>query len=182
MRKCFNRMLVTLVLTGAATALLAPLPGCTPWATYPRVKGMTELGSPATEPVPTLMARAVGYIKENKCEGAQYAVNLPPGVPAKVYDKVFADIGYSRPMTSEGDLAYHVTEVRLRGLNAEVDVIYPFDGEHELTTIKFRNSVMPGWNVVDARTWNIYFTVPGPNYIPAEQAIATETGSAQPSH
>jgi len=158
--------------------VLAVLQGCTPWATYPRVKGMTELGSPATEPVPTLMARAVSYIKDNKCDGAQYAVNLPPGVPLKVYTKVFEDLGYIRPMTSSAELAYHVTEVRLRGLNAEVDVVYPDSmGDHQLTTVNFRNSVVPGWNVVDTRTWNIHVAVPSPNYTPTE-AIVTETGSA----
>ncbi len=174
MRTFFKRS-VTMAMLWAA---LAGVAGCTPWATYPRVKGMTEIGSAATEPVPTLMARAIMYIKENECEGAQFAINLPPGVQADVYEKVFEDIGYSRPMTSSADLAYHVIEVRLRGLNAEVDVIYPENGDHALMTVKFRNSVVPGWNVVDTRKWNIRFTVPEPNYVPPANP-ATTSGSAK---
>ena len=173
MRMGFNRMFV---MTALAAATLLATAGCTPWATYPRVKGMTEIGTPSTEPVPTLMARAISYIKENECAGAQFAVNLPPGVPVKVYNKVFDDLGYTQPMTSAGEPAYHVIEVRLRGMNAEVDVIYPFEGEYALSTVKFHNSVVPGWNVVDTRRWNIKITVPEPNYAP-EQALATQPTS-----
>jgi hypothetical protein len=157
---------------------VAALAGCTPWATYPHVKGMTELGSPATEPVPTLMARAIMYVKDTRCDGAEHAINLPPGVPAKVYTEVAEKAGFGAPMQSDSDLAYSVTEVRLRGLNAEVDIVYPAadTGEYQLMTLKYRNSVMPGWNVVDTRVWNIYVESPTPNFIPANQAIVTGSG------
>jgi len=168
----------------AAGALgLATLSGCTPWATYPHVKGMTEIGSPATEPVPTLMARAITYVRETRCGGAPHAINLPPGVPAKVYTDVIKKAGFGEPMSSPDQLAYSVTEVRLRGLNAEVDVVYPDPtrNEYRLMTIKYRNSVMPGWNVVDTRIWNIHVETPAPHFVPVNQAIATETGNRNPT-
>jgi len=165
-----------------ATLMLTALAGCTPWATYPNVKGMTEIGSATTPPVPTLMARAIGYVKDNKAGGADYAINLPPGVPANVYADIKERLGFGNPMISSAELAYHVTEIRLRGLNAEVDVVYPdINAEFQLVTLYFRNSVMPGWNVVNSRQWAINVNVPGPHYVAPNEAIVTETGSKNPT-
>ena len=86
--------------------------GCAPWATYPPDEGGMDLSGPRTEPVPTLMVESLMVMKDQADVGTEYAVNLPPGTPAQVYDWVLGRVGSGHPMLDPSELTFHVTKVR----------------------------------------------------------------------
>ena len=131
------------------TAVVWLLVGCTPWANYPPIEGAAAINNPNVPPIPILMAEAVEWMHENYgAEGDEIVLNLPPNTPATVYDRVIVRLKEGRPMTFGDGRAYHVTNVRVRTVQAEVDVIAPrADGVHESTTLYFKNHLAKGWLV-----------------------------------
>jgi hypothetical protein len=147
--------------------LLATLCGCAPFATYPPDEGAVMRSVPR-EPVPTLMASAIRHASRTGGGPEQdFAVNLPAGTPAQVYDKVFGLLGTGRPMTYPGEPAYHVTKVRVRGTTANVDIFYPTaDGAHELATYTFtQERPMREYQVTSTRVWSTAEQPPPPGYV-----------------
>ena len=143
------------------------LAGCTPWATYPPVEGTVELNQPTLQPIPTLMADAIRFAREHYAPEHALVINLPPDTPAEVYSKVIAALGEGRPMDAADESAFHVQTVRVRALNAEVDVIYPRMGQvHELATIRFKKKVWGRYEVENTRLWRFAVEPPGPHYVP----------------
>ena len=70
-------------------------------ATYPPIEGSFELSGPSTEPIPSLMEASIRYVHDKfGGEGDDYAINLPAGTPAKVYDLV---IVAARPGNADDD-------------------------------------------------------------------------------
>lgn len=151
----------------AAASLLT---ACSPWSTYPpvEVKTATKLTRETWEPVPTVMAAAVRYARDRFTPDEDLPVNLPEGTPSTVYDKVFAKLGYGRPLLNAGEKAVHVTEVRTRGFNAQVDLVYTKPtGMNQLVTLTLTRTLVDPWHVTGSRPWQLRdFTVPAPNYVP----------------
>ncbi len=150
-----------------ALDLTVILCSCTPWATYPPIEGAAALGDPTLEPIPTLMAEAIRYVYDrDDSEPHEVAINLPPNIPARVYDQVITRLGGGRPMLGPDVNAYHIHAVRLRALEAEVDVIYPGGaGVPEFMTLSFKQDLLKGWYVNRARKWRFRVEVPEPNYV-----------------
>lgn len=141
--------------------------GCTPWATYPPVEGTVELNDPALSPMPTLMADAISFAREHYAPDHDLVINLPADTAADVYLKVINALGEGRPMTAEDETAFHIQVVRVRGLQAEVEVIYPRMGRvHELVTIRFRKKVLGRYEIDNTRLWRYEVEAPGAHYIP----------------
>jgi hypothetical protein len=174
------RQLPFFVLVLAMTALA----GCTPWATYPPIEGAASINDPQFAPIPELMAEAIAYGSEHygldPVEGEPIVYNLPPNTAPRVYERVTDRLGDARPMVEGDDHAYHVTSVRVRTTNAQVDLICPrSDGHHELVEISFKQTFTKGYEVRDARLWRVHVEVPEPNFVPYPQpeedtAVATE--------
>ena len=163
----------------AAASLLS---ACSPWQTYPKVEGSLSIGSAKTEPVPTLMAEAIRH-SHDKWGNRTYsptepAINLPEGTPAEVYVVVTEKLGGGQPMMSTGQLAYHITEVRVRALDAEVDLMYPTaDGMMREATLSFQKDIWSKFRVTAVRPWRVPVrTTPPPHYQP--EAIETEAAPA----
>src|SRR5437773_2216679 len=75
-------------------------------------------------------------------------------MPSSVYDKVIAHLGAGQAMQSAGEKAVHVTEVRTRGFDATVDLMYPrTDALYQPVTLTLQRSVLEGWRVIGTRTW-----------------------------
>lgn len=173
------RQLPFLVLVLAMTALA----GCTPWATYPPIEGAASINDPQFAPIPQLMAEAISYGSEHygmgPVDGETIVYNLPPNTAPRVYERVTDRIGNARPMVDGDEYAYHVTSVRVRTTDAQVDLICPRDdGHHELVEISFKQK-LTGYQVADARLWRVHVTVPEANFVPYPQkeedtAVATE--------
>jgi hypothetical protein len=160
-------------LLAAAFLLIGLASGCQQWSTYPPVELTARLQRPAAEPVPTVIAESIRYAREKFLDGRDLPINLPQGVSAAVYDKVFAHLGGGRPMQAAGESAIHITEVRTRAMNAQVDMIYPrADGIHQFVTLTLEHGMFEKWRVVRSKPWVMRDVVPpGPNYVspPPEQ-------------
>lgn len=153
----------------AAVCLAASLAGCTPWATYPKVEGQRELSAPTIEPVPGLITASIRWAHATYGGDRPFAINLPEGTPPRVYDTVLARLGAGSPQTAPDQWTYHIKQVRSRGMNAEVDLLRPIEGDrYELITVHLQGAI-DGWSVVSTRAWRIPFEVPAPNWTPPEE-------------
>ena len=151
--------------------LLGLLVGCTPYATYPPVEGALELSGPKIHPIPMLMAEALRFAHAHYTPETDLVINLPEGTPIKVYSDVVERLGEARIMREPGEAALQVTAVRVRGLSAEVDVIYPrMEALHELVTVKFKKGIIGQYKVDSTRLWRIRAEAPPPHYVPPEEA------------
>jgi hypothetical protein len=162
--------------------------GCQQFSTYPPVElpVAARLQRPAAEPVPTIIARSVEYVRERFGVAGDLPLNLPEGVPASVYDKVFARLGGGEPMMQPGQRAIHIVQVRTRGMDAQVDLIYPRpDGPHQEVTLTLGHYVFQKWQVRSVRKWGVpvhspppphYVAPPPPPPTPAEQEPDQTTG------
>lgn len=173
----------------AVIATLITITGCAPWASYPPVETTASLARPSFEPFPTLMGRAAAYGHDTWGtidEGIVF--NLPPDTPASVYETVTKRINYAysgkpnapsvRPMQEGDPQAYHITSVRVRGTDAEVDLIYPrADGIPELVTIQFSKRFAGGYDVERIRPWRIRIDAPMATY---DDALRREMESKNP--
>lgn len=146
---------------------LSQTAGCAPWATYPPVEHTSKLVNPTFEPMPELMSRAIMYVHDEHAAMPALIYNLPEGVPPRAYKLVQNKLPEGRPMQPGDDRAYHVTAVRTRGPEAEVDVIVPrADGLHELETVRFKQKFGKGYTVTSTRQWRLRVEPPAPTYQP----------------
>jgi hypothetical protein len=161
----------------ALLALALAAAGCAPYATFPPIEVTGGLTSPTTEPFPALMIESIRHTAG--AQASDYAWNLPPGSNKRLYDEVTRRLAAGHPMRSDGERAYHVTVVRVRGVKGEVDVIVPkADGTNELVTVYFENHLGRGWHVVGDRAWALHVEPPAPTLPEAERLYAGEKGHA----
>jgi hypothetical protein len=156
----------------SALAAVSLLGACSPWQTYPNVESSLSIGSAKTEPVPSLMAESIRH-SHDKWGNRTYSqtepvINLPEGTPAEVYVTVTEKLGGGQPMMSPGQPAYHVTQVRVRALDAEVDLMYPAgDGLMREATLYFEKDVWSKFRVTGVRPWRVPVReTPPPHYTP----------------
>ena len=154
--------------------------GCTPVATYPPVENDTALtfSNSTNEPVPTIMAKVVSYAHEHFGGMDIVVFNLPEGVSKETYNIVSDKLGGAIPMTSPNEIAYHLTELRVRGFSADADVIFPSTtGGYEMATVHLESSLVSPWKVIRNRVWLIPTNkAPVPNYS-VESIVEVETDS-----
>lgn len=158
------RVIAGCAFAGLCAAVLC-VSGCSPWSTYPPMKGAMNIGAPTLEPIPEVMASAVWWGHENRPLPPEadnpVIFNLPPGASREVYNKVYKNLNYNgRPMAPSDRWAYHVDEVRVRANIAEVDMFVPNEaGEYEFITLYMRHGFQ-GYLVSDTRVWRIRRTAP----------------------
>lgn len=144
--------------------------GCAPWVTYPPIEGAARVGDARFEPVPAIITEAIRYSNERfaRMEG-EIVFNLPEGTPPAMFESIARRIGNARPMTPDDEMAIHVTEVRVRALDAEVDMVYPRpDGHHEMITLTMRQRLLHHYTVRHTRLWRIQVTPPPAQYAPPD--------------
>ena len=153
--------------------ILLAIPGCVTWSAYPPQNMTDRMTNPSNEPIPTLMTGAIRFAHMHYGSGEDdFAINLPEGIPHEIYTRVIRKLGLGHPMTEPGETTYHVLEIRLRGLEAEVDLLYPRRGSiYELVTITFRRRLVEGWSVLTSRLWRKNVALPRPNYVPPETKV-----------
>jgi hypothetical protein len=148
---------------------------CAPAVTYPPEEGVMTSTTLANEPVPTLMADAIEFAHGRWGEGGKIAVNLPPGTPLRVYDKVITRLGTGHPMEDPNEPAYHVTRVTSQGFEAKVDLFYPKpDGTYEFVTLTFHREMVGGWQHRNTRVWQTGDEAPPPAYPEAVAGTSPE--------
>lgn len=156
------------------------LSACTPWAAYPELEGGYEFHNPLLEPMPSLMAESIRWTHANHGSGHDdFVINLPAGTPLSLYDSMRRRVGGAGPMTSTEQWAYHIFQVKARGGQGQVDILYPKDepGSYEFATLFLNHDIPGGWRVEDQRIWRVPFDVPQPNYA-APNSTPTEERDA----
>ncbi len=175
-----------MAVVGMLAGLLAGLPGCAGWDTWPPVdpvdKAPNRDDAAIGQTMTLALARVIADYPPRGGEGQSVAINLPgPLVGQAVYRRVARDVeaepGVNRLVKplDEAGLAlpiYHIAGVRIRTGKAEIDVLRPVFGagqvdRTELTndeayegyTVRLSGGFRP-WHV----TWVERFT---PGIIPA---------------
>lgn len=157
------------------------LGACTPRITVPSPQGTVSMGTIATEPVPTVMAKSIQFANEWYGTDQQPVINLPRGTPPEVYAVVIRRMGEGVPMTDASQKAFHIEAVRISGTTAEVDMIHPGTiGEYQSVTIYLDDAMFRGWQVNNSRPWRFRVTPPQPNYV-APQPKTTPQPAPQES-
>jgi hypothetical protein len=145
--------------------------GCSPWSTFPPIEGAVDIGDPGLEPFPTLMTNAIRYVYQQDGAQGELVYNLPVGTPWYVYKRVTRRLETARPLLGAAGPAYHVEAVRVRGTEAEVDVIHPGEGDvPQLVTLYMSQHLVEGWRVTRTRYWRIRVEWPEPTYTPPPDA------------
>lgn len=169
-------------------AVCGAIGGCQQWSTYPPIEMpiTARMQRPAAEPVPNIIAISIQYAEDRLGVEKGLPINLPEGVPASVYEKVFAHLGGGRPMTQPGERAIHIKEVRTRGMDAQVDMLYPrSDGLYQFATLTLGHYVFEKWQVRSVRKWGVPAVPPVPNYVapppPKEKEEKPETPTGDTS-
>lgn len=132
--------------------------GCTTIATYPPIEHETarSFANSSKEPVPTIMAEAISYTHKHFGGMDRVVFNLPQGVDREAYSIVAKKLGDAVPMKNANEIAYHIVELRLRGFEADADVVFPVTmGGYEMATIHLESSIVDPWVVTNDRVWLI---------------------------
>ncbi len=156
MNRCFA-LLIAVLLTA----------GCAPWSTYPPTEGSRGVTNGHLQPIPDIMVEALTYAREHNGDGGEMVINLPFLAEPSIYKRVAMRLGDNvRPMTVEGEPAYTIAQVRARGDNAQVDIIYPVKGGGlESATYTLKHDFVGGYYVDYARVWRVPVKTPQSNYL-----------------
>jgi hypothetical protein len=86
-------------------------------------------------------------------------------------------------MTKANEPAIHITQVRTRAFDAEVDLVYPrADGLNQLVTLRLNRELFDDWRVQSARPWQIRdIAIPDPSYqAPTAEELAKKKRESGP--
>ena len=122
---------------------------CSPIATFPPIEteAATKFGNAARKPVPRVMATVIKYAHEHYGWTDDVVFNLPEGVGQEAYALVNAMLSNATPMTSNDQSAYHIIELRVRGFNAEADVVFPArSGDYRSEERRVGKEGRSGWS------------------------------------
>jgi len=159
--------------------LIASLASCSPIATYPpiEVDSAVTFSNSTYEPIPTVLVTSIEHARDHLGGVGAVVYNLPEGMTSETYGIVTSRIENSRHMQNAEELAYHITQLRVRGLRAEADVVYPVGGgKYKTATVYLTKSMVDPWTVERTRVWAIPVSiVPAPNYSETEQAVSVDS-------
>jgi hypothetical protein len=159
--------------------MIALVAGCVSYATYPAVPQNTALNDPNTPAMSDVMLAGLRYVavkyppggrpdpltEPAPAPGPTFAVNLPPGISPKGYERIVGLVGNGAvaltPETSHLPI-YHVTYMRVRGDQAQINILRPVTelpptpkGMPVMQEIKLQLSGgLHPWKVITSREWD----------------------------
>jgi hypothetical protein len=168
----------------AASALMAQA-ACVVHATYPPVAGGNPL-TPGLPPVPEVMAKALVYAHARTGEGEELVFNLPPGISPGVWAGVRQSINTAieslgaaaaRPMEPGDARVWSISQIRIRGFAAEVDVVYLDREVYQMATVHLATEPMRSYQAEFLQRWLIPVEAPVPHWplLPAATPEAAST-------
>ncbi len=140
------------------------LVGCAPMTivNIPPQQGDTAMHSPNSRGVRTIMRHALQAVLADRPIEKAFQVLLPANTDATVYADMLPQLGKNAMWSSDGKTKglpiVAVTQVRIRGLNAQVDVVRPQYPEQkqpseQTVTVTLKFSPFDGWYVIDLKEW-----------------------------
>jgi hypothetical protein len=167
----------------------------------PVVDGERGFSNPNSDPIPPLMIESIRWVvtrypPEESAEwsaggaplpdsgagiaGPRFAINLPEGVNALVYQRVADLVGFGAVPMQEGNESlptYHIARIWVQGDEARIDVIRPIKGLNagpesrpitQPITVRLRGGLKP-WHVTSHNVWS-FNSLPTPplNYMSVE--------------
>lgn len=167
----------------------------------PVADGERGFSNPNSDPIPPLMIESIRWVvtrypPEESAEwsaggaplpdsgagipGPRFAINLPEGVNALVYQRVADLVGFGAVPMQEGNESlptYHIARIWVQGDEARIDVIRPIRGLNagpesrpitQPITVRLRGGLQP-WHVTSHNVWS-FNSLPTPplNYMSAE--------------
>lgn len=187
---------------GVVTAVLlcGSLAGCVSWASYPAQPGEAAVKNPNDPTILNVIHTSMTWViskypptagPEHRIEAPPHAVNLPPGIRARIYQGLVDRIGNGAvPLSQESkDLPiYHVAQVRIRGDEAAVDILRPVvelgqspEGGpvYQEIRVNLRGGMQP-WRVMSHREWTpgVVARMPDLHYIDSPVKSAEAPGGS----
>ncbi len=108
------------------------LGGCAGYASWPPVDGGSVISDPNNPPMPAILISAYKFMEKEyppASSDGRFAINLPSGLLHRNYAFVARHVGpNAAPLTPENEASlpvYHVERVRIRGTEAQVEMVYP---------------------------------------------------------
>ncbi len=172
---CYTSLMKYLLISFVALVFSS----CSPVATYPPIEIDTAVSfsNSSYEPVPTILVTTIEYAHDHYGGIESVVYNLPKGMSSETYDIVTSRVAKSKPLENAGEQAYHITELRVRGLKAEADIVFPrAGGGNETATLYLSKSFTNPWRVNRERIWLIPVAqAPAPNYVAPEHTAIVDT-------
>lgn len=154
-----HRFVVLLI--GLFTAI--SLSGCATWVNIPPHAGDAAIHDPNEETVRHVEAAALRAALADKPADQDVQIVLPPGTLPLTYDTILPRISpsamWSSRGISEGMTVVEVKEIRIRGSQAAVDVIRPWDYKvpesgRQLMTVDLGWDPVSKWQVKRVVSWH----------------------------
>lgn len=180
---------------GAALASAATLGGCVGWSTYPPEPGAKALADPNDLPNTDVMVQAFNWAVRryppapvDPTTGVSppprsFTVNLPPELKPLIHKRTVGRITGAVPLTpaTESLPTYHLASMRVRGDEAQVNILCPVRGMAspggEPVYREVRVSLRGGlrsWTVVGHREWEPAPASPARHYFDEAAAARAE--------
>ncbi len=148
----------------AAAVVLALSAGCSTYVNIPPIEGDVAAHDTNESSVRQLMAAAGAAVLQERPIPGKFVVVLPRGTRPETYDYVLPRISSNAVWSSGGptgdEPTIEIRQIRIRGSNAEADVIRPLvAGEpgttRQLVTVDLEwNFFEPHWLVQQVRVWH----------------------------
>jgi hypothetical protein len=151
-----------LCLGALCLALLSGGGGCTPYVNIPPNEGDFASHDPNRETVQDVIVAASRAALAESPVDQPFHVILPPGTLPLTYDQTLPKISPHAVWASEGAPEgapfMEIRQVRIRGSNAEVDIIRPFsvadpEGFQHVVTVTLKWDAVAKWQAERLRAW-----------------------------
>lgn len=144
------------------------------------MEGSSLVSDPNNPPMPAILIEALKYMERQyppASADGRFAINLPAGLLNRNYEFVARHVSAkATPLTPEAETSlpiYHIERVRIRGTDAQVEVVFPapnLDASpeggpvHQGVRLRMERAVS-GWKVTSRREWSPGVAQPPPlNY------------------
>ncbi|MBI1372279.1 MAG: hypothetical protein GC159_05900 [Phycisphaera sp.] len=152
---------------GVLTTLITTLTGCgQTYVNIPPLPGDVAGHNVDSHNVANVESMALSHVIQENPPVGQYAVSLPPQTSSLTYNRVLAKLpkGSRRGATADSGVApetgsqsmpvFRIAQVKIKGLDAEVEVVRPTTDGPRLTSVYLRRDI-DDWYVRWSRTWQL---------------------------
>lgn len=140
-------------------ALALVVPACSsPYVNIPAQSGDVASANPNTQAVREVQIQALATVIERENLPGPVRIELPRGSDGLTYAAVASRLGEAVVTPADDDVeaatVLVVEQIRIRGWDAQVDVLKPATGNvQQVVTVYLRNAPTAGWTVERTRTW-----------------------------